>query len=75
LLKEKGAKSVSAYCTHGVLSGDALNTIQQSNLKKLYISDTVRETVTSDKVEVVTSAALLAKAIDSLINNKSMGHL
>jgi ribose-phosphate pyrophosphokinase len=75
LLVEKGAKSVSAYCTHGVLSGDAIATIEKSNLTKLYISDTVRETVVSDKVEVVTSAALLAKAIDSLITNKSMGHL
>jgi len=75
LLKEKGAKSVSAYCTHGVLSGDALNTIQKSNLTKLYISDTVREKVISDKVEVITCASFLAKAIDSLINNKSMGHL
>jgi ribose-phosphate pyrophosphokinase len=72
LLVENGAKSVCAYCTHGVLSGSALETLQHSKIEKLYISDTVIESVDHPKVEVVSCAELLAKAIELLISNKSL---
>src|SRR5689334_1616153 len=41
ILIEQGALSVRAYCTHGLLSGDAINTIARSSLEKLCITDTV----------------------------------
>jgi ribose-phosphate pyrophosphokinase len=72
LLIESGAKSVCAYCTHGVLSGSALENLQKSKITKLYISDTVVEEVDHPKIEVVTCSELLAKAIEFLISNKSL---
>jgi ribose-phosphate pyrophosphokinase len=41
LLMEEGAASVQAYCTHGVLSGNALENIRKSQIKHICISDTV----------------------------------
>lgn len=72
LLMDSGAKSVCAYCTHGVLSGGALENLQRSRIRKLYISDTVVEHVDHPKVELVSCAELMAKAIELLISNKSL---
>jgi ribose-phosphate pyrophosphokinase len=72
LLVEHGAKSVSAYCTHGVLSGSALENLENSKIQKLYISDTVVEEVDHPKIEIVSCAEILAKAIENLITNKSL---
>ncbi|MBT1704422.1 ribose-phosphate diphosphokinase [Chryseosolibacter indicus] len=75
LLMEEGATSVQAYCTHGVLSGSALNNIQRSQLKHICISDTVRDTLDDSKIKIVSCAPLLAKAIENLINNRSLSQL
>jgi len=75
LLMDRGAKSVRAYCTHGVLSGSALDTIQLSLLDKLYISDTVIEELHHPKIEIVSCAELLARAMEHLINNKSLSEI
>ncbi len=72
LLLEEGALSVRAYCTHGVLSGAALKTIQSSGLEKLYISDTVIEELNHPKIEIVSCADLLARAMQHLMSNKSL---
>jgi ribose-phosphate pyrophosphokinase len=72
LLMESGAKSVCAYCTHGILSGSALDNLEQSKIQKLYISDSVIEYVDHPKVELVTCSDLLARAIEFLVNNKSL---
>ncbi len=72
LLKELGAVSVRAYCTHGVLSNDALQRIAQSSLEKLYITDTVVEVVDHPKIVMVSCAALLAKAMQHLVSNSSL---
>lgn len=73
ILMEQGAASVRAYCTHGVLSGNAVETIARSSLVKLCITDTVVESVDHPKIGVVSCAPLLAKAIESLAGNKSLG--
>lgn len=75
LLIEQGALSVRAYCTHGVLSGSALATIQNSSLEKLYISDTVLEKIDHPKIEIISCGELLAKAIEHLNNNESLSTL
>ena len=41
LLKERGAKEVYVYITHGVLSGDAVKKIKNSVIKNLVITDTI----------------------------------
>ncbi len=71
LLMDHGARSVRAYCTHGILSGPALDIISKSRIEKLYISDTVIEELNHEKVEIVTCAELLARAMEHLVNNKS----
>ena len=75
LLMEHGAESVCAYCTHGILSGSALQNLEQSRIEKLYISDTVVEELDHPKIEIVSCAELLAKAMESLINNKSLSQI
>ncbi|MFZ6013609.1 MAG: ribose-phosphate diphosphokinase, partial [Bacteroidota bacterium] len=75
LLIKEGAASVQAYCTHGVLSGNAIDNIQKSHLKHICISDTVRDDLTDHKIKIVSCAPLLAKAIENLINNKSLSQL
>jgi ribose-phosphate pyrophosphokinase len=75
LLMKQGALSVRAYCTHGVLSGSALETIERSHIERIYISDTVVESIQHPKIEVVSCAPLLVKAIENIIANKSLSQL
>lgn len=75
LLVARGAKSVRAYCTHGVLSGNALQNLEKSRIEKLFISDTVIETVEHPKVEIVSCAPVLANAIENVMLNKSLSQL
>jgi len=75
LLVDEGALSVRAYCTHGVLSGDALVTIQKSKLENICISDTVRDALDDSKIRIVSCAPLLARAIENLVNNRSLSQL
>ncbi len=75
LLIEQGAKSVCAYCTHGILSGSALENLERSGIRKLYISDSVIEHVDHPKVEVVSCAELLARAIKLLVSNRSLSSI
>ncbi len=75
LLLEHGAKSVCAYCTHGILSGSALENLERSGIRKLYISDSVIEHVDHPKVEVVSCAELLARAIKLLVSNRSLSSI
>lgn len=75
ILIEHGAKSVRAYCTHGVLSGNALETIEASSLDKVCITDTVVESLTHPKIGIVSCAELLARAMQNLINNQSLSSM
>ena len=73
-----GASEVSAFTTHGVLSGGAVSRIGTSALKKLYITDTIlpREAVrTCPKIEIISLAELLATAIHNTYYNKSISAL
>ncbi|HZY80401.1 MAG TPA: ribose-phosphate diphosphokinase [Cyclobacteriaceae bacterium] len=75
LLVARGAKSVRAYCTHGVLSDNAIANLERSKIEKLYISDTVLETITHSKVEVVSCTPILAGAVENVMLNKSLSGL
>ncbi|MEO5979674.1 MAG: ribose-phosphate diphosphokinase [Chryseolinea sp.] len=75
LLVDRGASSVRAYCTHGILSGNAIETIDESALEKLYISDTVVEEVYHPKIEIVSCAELLSRAMIHLVSNKSLSEI
>lgn len=75
ILKQNGAKSVNAYCTHGVLSGNALPTIEKSGVDLLYISDTIPQTRLPSKIKVVSSIEMVSKAVQFIISGKSLQEL
>ncbi|MCL1803492.1 MAG: ribose-phosphate pyrophosphokinase [Eubacteriaceae bacterium] len=64
-LKESGAEKIYAACTHALLSGPAVDRIRESPIDKLVITDTVPlpQSRALDKIEVVSVAELLSKAI------------
>ena len=77
LIKE-GAKSVSAYITHGVLSGPALDRIAKSKLKELAITDSIMVTDSvkkARKIRVVSIAPLMAEAIKRISEESSVSSL
>jgi ribose-phosphate pyrophosphokinase len=77
LLMEKGAKSVRAFCTHPVLSGNAYDRVQNSLLNELVVSDTIpiqSENLT-DKIRVLSVDELFATAIRRTHEYKSITSL
>lgn len=68
-LVELGATSVRAYCTHGVFSGDALSRIEASALETVVITDTIPQNSLSGKIQVLSTADLLAEAIKKLMTS------
>lgn len=75
LLKEKGAKSVRALCTHPVLSGNAYSNIANSVLEELVVCDTIPLRHEISKLKVVSVADLFAIAIRNAYENKSITSL
>jgi ribose-phosphate pyrophosphokinase len=75
LLKEKGAKSVRAVCTHAVLSGKAYDNINTSVLEELVVTDTIPLKQESPKIKVLTVSNLFAKAIRKIHDNESISSL
>ncbi len=76
LLKEKGARSVRAFCTHPVLSGKAFENLENSVLEALVVCDTIPVAPGAPKmIEVVSVADLFAIAIRNAFENKSIHSL
>ena len=78
LLMEKGAKEVHAYITHGVLSGEAIERISNSNLSSMVITDTIEPTEIVSrcrKIRIITAAPLLAHAMLNISNESSVSSL
>jgi ribose-phosphate pyrophosphokinase len=75
LLKEKGARSVRALCTHPVLSGKAKENIENSVLEELVVCDTIPLHFESPKIKVISTADLFATAIRHAFENKSIHSL
>jgi len=77
-LKERGAKEVYVYITHGVLSGDAVEKIKKSVIKKLVITDTIDNNEKVKKarnIEVLTISNLMSEAIKRISNSTSVSDL
>ncbi|MCQ2137171.1 MAG: ribose-phosphate pyrophosphokinase [Bacteroidales bacterium] len=74
MLKEKGAKSVRAICTHPVLSGEAYKRIAESAIEQFIITDSIplKEGVDTSKFVVVTVADLFAEIITKVHNYNSI---
>jgi len=74
-LKNGGAKDIYGSCTHAVLSGTAIDKINNSPIKKLYVSDTIPLKVASPKIEVKSIAKIFAEAIIRTNKNESISSL
>jgi ribose-phosphate pyrophosphokinase len=72
MMIDKGAKSVSAMCTHAVLSGPAYDRLEASHIKELIVTDTIPLAQKCDKIKVLTVADLFADVIHSAINYQSI---
>ena len=74
-LKEKGAKTVTAYITHPVLSGNAIEKINESTLDQLVVTDTIplsKEAEDCEKIRIMTLAPTLAEAIRRINKEQSI---
>ena len=76
-LKEFGAKDVYACCTHGVLSGPAIERIENSAISELIVLDTIQlpEEKKIDKIKIKTVAPLFGDAIKKIFANESVSEL
>ena len=77
-LKEKGASRVVAYCTHAVLSGHAIERIENSALDELVVTDTIPLSIASQnckRIRQLSTAALLAETIRRINNEESVSSL
>ncbi|MEG1862564.1 MAG: ribose-phosphate pyrophosphokinase [Oscillospiraceae bacterium] len=76
-LKERGAKSVRACATHGLLSGPAVERIRESAIEELVLLDTVKlsEDKMMDKITVETVASVFAEAIQRIYSDQSISTL
>jgi ribose-phosphate pyrophosphokinase len=74
LMMEKGALSVRAITTHAILSGNAIERINNSKLKELIVSDTILKKHASSKIKVVSCATLFADVMKKVQNNTSISN-
>jgi ribose-phosphate pyrophosphokinase len=77
-LKNRGAKEVHVYVTHGVLSGDAVNKILKSEIKNLIVTDTIEnidKVKKAKNIEVLSISNLVGEAIKRISNSTSVSDL
>ena len=74
-LKEQGAKRISAYITHPILSGKAIENIENSALDELVVTDTIplsAEAMACKKIRQISVGDMLAQCIDRMCRSKSL---
>jgi ribose-phosphate pyrophosphokinase len=77
-LKKAGASDVVAYCTHGVLSGQAVERVEASELRKLVITDTIiapESVASAKKIRMLPIAPLVGEAIKRIADESSVSIL
>lgn len=77
-LKEEGAESVMAYCTHAVLSGNAVERVENSALDKLVVTDTIplrADAKACNRIYQLSVASLLAETVLRISNEDSVSSL
>ena len=75
IIIEKGAKSVRALCTHPVLSGKAYENLESSELDEIIVCDTLPLKKPSEKIKVLSTAKLFARAIRNTHEHRSISAL
>jgi ribose-phosphate pyrophosphokinase len=74
-LKKNGAAEIYGAVTHPIFSGPAIERIQNSQITKLYVADTVPLRGNSDKIKVISASEIFAEAIIRTFNNESISSL
>ena len=77
-LKEQGAKSVAAYCTHPVLSGKAIELINQSEIDEVVVTDTIPlngKAKACKKIQQLSLSDLIAEVLNRINNRESVSSL
>jgi ribose-phosphate pyrophosphokinase len=74
-LKERGALSIIAICTHPILSGPAYQRIEDSPIDELLVTDTVQLRQPSEKIKVLSIANIFAEAIQRIHTNDTISAL
>jgi ribose-phosphate pyrophosphokinase len=77
-LKDHGAKGVYAYCTHPVLSGKAIENVENSTMNELVVTDTIplsAEAAACTRIRQVSVAGLLAETIRRIHSDESVSSL
>jgi ribose-phosphate pyrophosphokinase len=77
-LKNHGARKVVAYCTHPVLSGNAVKNIESSQLDELVVTDTIplrAEAVTCKRIRQLSVAAMLAESMRRISEGESLSSM
>ncbi len=75
IIIKKGARSVRALCTHPILSGKAYDNIENSELKEIAVCDTIPLKQQSNKIKVLSTAKLFARAIRNTHEHRSISAL
>jgi len=77
ILLETGVTEVSAYCTHGVFSGDVVSILEASPLKRVVVTNTITNqcALQSDKINYVSVGGHLAKTIRQVFEDRSVSLL
>lgn len=68
LILQSGARSVRAYCTHGIFSGQAVDRISSSALEAVVVTDTIHTDNLPEKIRTVSVAGLLKDAVLKLVS-------
>ncbi len=74
-IMESGALSVRAAITHPLLSGNAIEKIEQSQITQLLVTDTLPLKKTSSKIQVLSIAPIFAQALSNIYNYESVSNL
>ncbi len=72
MMKERGATSIRAFATHPILSGNAVERIDNSAIEELVVTDSVPLTINSGKIKVLSIAEIFAKTIQAVNMNESI---
>ncbi|MBI2608679.1 MAG: ribose-phosphate pyrophosphokinase [Deltaproteobacteria bacterium] len=74
-LVKNGATSISAFCTHAILAGDAIHNLQKSHLENLIVTNSIPLKKTHPKIKVLSVAPLLAEVISRIHSGESLSSL
>lgn len=74
-LKADGARDIYVACTHPVLSGPAIDRLNESDIKEMIVTDTIPLTAKCDKIRVLSVAGLLGEAIQRIHREESVSSL